>query len=158
MRRLPPHRSIVLPLALVCVGTPAEVLAISAGMATAKTLPRAVSPKLLGGWCAPGDGADNQHGEWLGIAKDGTWRWVRDHFGFRAEYRGAGIADGEALLLRDGRSRLELSNGGLRWKSPHGQGRHYARCGAVPPALAALPTFPRTVQETVALLTAVLRE
>lgn len=124
----------------------------------ATSVPAAPDPHLLGGWLATTEVEGKARGHWLALHGDGTWQRIEDYFGFRAENRGRWLPDGDGVVLENLDVRLYLSEGKLRLVSGGEMLYTFEPCAAMPKTLAELPPFPRTLSETVAILSAELPE
>ena len=117
-----------------------------------------VHARLLGGWFATTEVDGKQRGHWLELRGDLTWRRIEDYFGFRAENSGRWLPDGDGALLENLDVSLYFSGGKLLLASGGKTLYAFEPCPTMPKALRDLPPFPRTLSETVAILSAELPE
>jgi hypothetical protein len=119
---------------------------------------RTVNAKLIGGWFAETEVEGKRRGHFIQLGADGTWHRIEDFFGFRAENHGRWLPDGDGAVLENLGVRLSLSGGRLLLVAGGETLYAFEPRATMPPALRELPSFPRTLSETVAILSAELAE
>ena len=146
-------RNTLVVMSLFLLTTPALV-----AVPDARPAEVAANPKLIGGWYAAPEIDGKKRGLWIELAADGTWRRIQDHFGFRAEDHGRWLPDGDGIRLGEGGMRLRFADGRLVDEYLDKILYRLEPCQVMPKELAALPAFPRTLSETMAVLAAELPE